>query len=192
MRGLEVNTDHELVNPNWELFADEHDRRYGLAISYVKSLVKGVSYDNQVMNLRVGRRGFYAQSKRFPAAFYGNTGLSDITFIGRDEAQAIAWEAVALYRAGEARSLTCVYSDDDPAAIFFGYRFESHERYEMGTLRSSLPLHLRVMISSPEVLESLGARQGVLIYHRTASNKHLLVKARGPYQPYPGMGELGD
>jgi hypothetical protein len=35
--------------------------------------VRGRSFDNEVMTLRVGPRGFYVQSRRFPAAFYGDT-----------------------------------------------------------------------------------------------------------------------
>ena len=52
---FEVNTDAFLVDPDWEVFADQHDHRYGLAIKHFKSLVKGDAYDNEVMKLRVGR-----------------------------------------------------------------------------------------------------------------------------------------
>ena len=79
--GFEINTDASLIEPDWEIFAAEHDRRYGLAISYLKSRVQGDSYDNQVMELRVGRQGFYAQSRRFPAAFFGDTTAPTRSFI---------------------------------------------------------------------------------------------------------------
>ena len=60
---FEVNTDAFLVDPDWEVFADQHDHRYGLAIKHFKGLVKGDAYDNEVMKLRVGRHGFYVQSQ---------------------------------------------------------------------------------------------------------------------------------
>jgi hypothetical protein len=183
--GFEVNTDFEFIDPDWEVFAELHDRRYGLAISYVKSIVKGTTFDNQVMNLRIGESGFYVQSKNFPASFYGDTGLSELAFLSNAEAQALVFDAVALYRAGDARSITCVYSDSTPADVFFGYRFTETERYELGMMRANLPLHLRVMIDGQEENELLGDRQGVLIYQRTGDGRHLVIKAPGRRQPFP-------
>jgi hypothetical protein len=183
--GFEVNTDFEFIDPDWEVFAELHDRRYGLAISYVKSIVKGTTFDNQVMNLRIGESGFYVQSKNFPASFYGDTGLSELAFLSNAEAQALVFDAVALYRAGDARSITCVYSDSTPADVFFGYRFTETERYELGMMRANLPLHLRVMIDSEEENELLGDKQGVLIYQRTGDGRHLVIKAPGRRQPFP-------
>lgn len=185
MIGFEVNTDFEFIDPDWEAFAELHDRRYGLAISYVKSVVKGAAFDNQVMSLRIGESGFYVQSKSFPASFYGDTGLSELSFISEAEAQALVFDAIALYRAGGARSITCVYSDSTPADVFFGYRFNALERYELGVMRASLPLHLRVMIDADEEFEPLGDRQGVLIYQRTTDGRHLVIKAPGRRQPFP-------
>ena len=52
--GVVVNTDAALVDPDWDVFAAEHERRFGLAISHLKSLVRGTSYDNEVMKVRVG------------------------------------------------------------------------------------------------------------------------------------------
>jgi hypothetical protein len=183
--GFEVNTDFEFIDPDWEVFAELHDRRYGLAISYVKSIVKGTTFDNQVMSLRIGESGFYVQSKNFPASFYGDTGLSELAFLSNAEAQALVFDAVALYRAGDARSITCVYSDSTPADVFFGYRFSETERYELGMMRTNLPLHLRVMIDAEEENELLGDKQGVLIYQRTADGRHLVIKAPGRRQPFP-------
>lgn len=185
MIGFEVNTDFEFIDPDWEVFAELHDRRYGLAISYVKSIVKGTTFDNQVMSLRIGESGFYVQSKNFPASFYGDTGLSELAFLSNAEAQALVFDAVALYRAGDARSITCVYSDSTPADVFFGYRFSETERYELGMMRTNLPLHLRVMIDAEEENELLGDKQGVLIYQRTADGRHLVIKAPGRRQPFP-------
>ena len=185
MTSFEVNTDVEFIDPDWEGFAEQHDRRYGLAISYVKSIVKGTPFDNQVMDLRVGEHGFYVQSKNFPAAFYGDTGVSSSSFLSADEAQAAVFDAVALYRAGDARSITCVYSDSTPADVFFGYRFNETERYELGFMRPSLPLHLRVMIEADEPSDLLGADQGVLVYQRTEDGRHLLIKAPGRRRPFP-------
>jgi hypothetical protein len=136
------------------------------------------------MNLRVGKAGFYIQSKNFPAAFYGDTGTSRLEFISPEEAQAAVFEAVALYRAGDARSLTCVYSDNTPADVFFGYRFNEQERYELGYLRANLPLHLRVMIEANEAVELLGDAKGVLVYQRTTDGRHLLIRALGRRQPF--------
>ena len=184
MTGFEINTDFDLIDPDWEMFAEQHDRRYSLAISYLKSIVKGNTYDNQVMNLRVGKAGFYIQSKNFPAAFYGDTGKSTLEFISEEEAQAAVFEAVALYRAGGARSLTCVYSDNTPTDVFFGYRFNEQDRYELGFLRAHLPLHLRVMIESNEEVELLENGKGVLVYQRTSEGKHLLIRAPGRRQPF--------
>jgi hypothetical protein len=88
--GVVVNTDAALVDPDWDVFAAEHERRYGLAISHVKSLVRGQSFDNEVMKVRVGAGGFYVQSRRFPAAFYGDTSTPVVRKIARDEAEVIA------------------------------------------------------------------------------------------------------
>jgi hypothetical protein len=162
LTGFEINTDFDLIDPDWEVFAEQHDRRYSLAISYVKSIVKGNSFDNQVMDLRVGKAGFYIQSKNFPAAFYGDTGESSLEFISDEEAQTLVFEAVALYRAGDARSITCVYSDATPADVFFGYRFNEKDRYEIGFWRPHLPLHLRVMVDASEPMDVLGQAKGVL------------------------------
>ncbi len=185
LTGFEVNTDIEFIDPDWEDFAELHDRRYGLAISYVKSVVKGGSFDNQVMSLRVGEQGFYTQAKNFPASFYGDTGFSSLEFVDEAEAQAAVFDAVALYRAGDARSLTCVYSDSSPADVFFGYRFSENERYELGMMRPSLPLHLRVMVDAGEATDLLADDKGVLIYQRTGDGRHLLIRAPGRRHPFP-------
>lgn len=183
MTGFEVNTDSEFIDPDWDLFAELHDRRYSLAISYVKSVVDGTSFDNAVMDLRVGEAGFYVQSKNFPAAFYGDTGAAAHSFVSAAQAQEAVFDAVALYRAGDARSLTCVYSDSTAGDVFFGYRCDG-ERYELGFMRPSLPLHLRVMIDAEEESDLLGNTKGVLIYQRTVDGRHLLVRAPGRRQPF--------
>lgn len=184
MTGFEVNTDIEFINPDWEAFAELHDRRYSLAISYIKSVVKGRSYDNAVMNMRVGRSGFYMQSKNFPAAFYGDTGKSKTEFVNEQEIQSLVFEAVALYRAGDARSITCVYSDNTPADVFFGYRYSEEDRYELGFLRATPPLHLRVMLDSDTPNDLLGESKGVLVYQRMPDGQHLIVRAPGRRQPF--------
>lgn len=183
MTGFEVNTDSEFIDPDWDLFAELHDRRYSLAISYVKSVVDGTSFDNAVMDLRVGEAGFYVQSKNFPAAFYGDTGAAAHSFVSAVQAQEAVFDAVALYRAGDARSLTCVYSDSTPGDVFFGYRCDG-ERYELGFMRPSLPLHLRVMVDAEEESDLLGNTKGVLIYQRTVDGRHLLIRAPGRRQPF--------
>jgi hypothetical protein len=180
---FEVNTDVELLGPNWEDFTALHEHRYGLAIAYVKEAIKGTSYSNAVMKLVVGPSGFYAQSKNFPAAFYGDLGELELRWLSLEEAQALAFEAVALYRAGEAQSLTALYSEL-PADVFFGYRASEGERFELGHIRPTLPLHLRVMVDAPEVSELLGDRKGALIYQRTASGAHLMLRAPGRRQPF--------
>lgn len=186
--GFELNTDASLVDPDWEDFADRHDRRFGLAISHFKSVIKGRAYDNQVMRLRVGREGFYAQSRAFPAAFFGDTRAAEAHTVGEAEAHAAVWEAVAHYRAGEAQSLTCIYNGDDPPDVFFGYRLAPERRYELGRLRTALPLHLRVLVDADAPSALVGDRRGVLIYHRTRSGQHLLVRAAGRSQPVlPGV-----
>lgn len=196
LSGYEVNTDSALVHPDWDVFADVHDRRFGLAIKHFKSLVRGRSFDNEVMNLRVGRSGFYAQSKHFPAAFFGDAMKPLVRAVDRDEAFAVVWDAVAHYRSDEAQSLTCIYSDDDPPDIFFGYRLgedsdSDRERYELGALRSTLPLHMRIVIDAAEPSDLVEGTRGVLIYQRT-EQRHLLVRATGRRQPFGGFGSLGD
>ncbi|HEX7021210.1 MAG TPA: hypothetical protein VF171_00025 [Trueperaceae bacterium] len=185
--GFEVNTDTALIDPDWDDFAEAHERRYGLAINYVKNLVEGQNYANKVMDLVVGAHGFYVQSKQFPAAFYGETADVTVEFVEEAEAQAAAWEAAAHYRAGEAQALTCVYTDTSPPNVFFGYRTSGCERYEMGRLQASLPLHFRVMLDTPEPSELLRASQGVVIYQRTLSGQHLLIRSPGRRQPFPVM-----
>src|SRR5690606_39516857 len=76
--GIEINTDGELlgIGSGGDLF-DVHDKRFGLAISHFKDTVRGRAYDNESIALRVGRAGYYAQSKRFPLAFFGDSARPD-------------------------------------------------------------------------------------------------------------------
>ncbi len=192
LAGFELNTDAALVDPDWDDFADRHDRRFGLAISHFKSVIKGRSYDNKVMRLRIGREGFYAQARNFPAAFFGDSRSPEVVTVDEAEAQAAVWEAVAHYRAGEAQSLTCIYSEADPPDVFFGYRVTQERRYELGQMRTALPLHLRVLIDAPDASGLVGAPDGVLIYQRSREGAHLLVRAAGRRQPIlPGV-QLSD
>ena len=177
MNGFEVNTDIAFIDPDWEIFEELHDRRYSLAIGYLKSVVQGNTFDNQVMSLRISQDGFYTQSKRFPAAFYGDMGEAKFEFVDEDEARALIFEAFALYRSGDARSLTCIYSEGQPVDVFFGYRINDDECYEMGSKRSSLPLHLRVMVEATETTELLGTTHGAFIYQRTLDGRHLFIRA---------------
>jgi hypothetical protein len=190
LQGFEVNTDVALVDPDWDEFASEHDKRFGLAISHLKSVVRGKSYDNDAIRLRVGPNGYYVQPKRFPAAFYGDTTPPTVEFVSEDEARIATWEAVALYRSGEAQALTILYRDGDPADIFFGYRSGGKRRYELGRVRSYLPLHLRVMVDSTSDTELTGSGKGVLIYQRTTDGRHLVLRAAGRRQPYLGFKEV--
>jgi hypothetical protein len=185
MTDFEVNTDLALVDPDWEIFEQLHDQRYGLAISYLKQLVKGNTFDNQVMDLKISERGFYVQSKNFPAAFYGDTGSSSFSFISDDEVQGIIFDAVSLYRSGDARSLTCIYREGQPPDLFFGYRITGEDIYQMGEIRMATPLHLRVMVEAKEKVELLGACCGAVIYQRTLDGRHLLIRAPGRRQPFP-------
>ncbi len=182
--GFEVNTDTALIDPDWEDFAELHERRYGLAIAYMKNAVKGASYSNKVMRLIVSEHGFYAQSRNFPAAFYGDTGEVTRELVSEEEALAATWEAVALYRASEAQSLTCIYSEMT-TDVFFGYRALKNEHYELGELSSALPLHLRVMVDAAQPTDLLGQPKGVFIYQRTRAGEHLLLRAPGRRQPFP-------
>ncbi len=184
LAGISVNTDASLVDPDWDVFAAEHDRRFGLAISQLKSQVRGRSFDNEVMTLRVGSGGFYVQSRRFPAAFHGDTVKPEVRHVKADEVDLLVWEAVATYRAGDARSLTCVYADDDPPDVFFGYRTGPRRRYELGLLRSVRPLHLRVVVEGEHAMESLGAASGVLIVQRLTGGSFVVVRATGQRQPF--------
>lgn len=193
LHGYEINTDSALIDPDWEHFAAQHERRYGLAISHLKNSIKGEIFDNEAVRLRVSAEGYYVQSKRFPAAFFGDTTSAVLLELSEEEAQAMTWDAIACYRSGEAQSLTCLYNDSEPAEMFFGYRVEGSHRYEFGAIRSGLPLHLRVMISADEPFEWLaGAREGVLIYQQAADGRHLLLRAPGRRQPFPGLGEVSE
>lgn len=185
MNGFEVNTDVAFIDPDWEIFEELHNRRYGLAIGYLKSVVQGDVFDNKVMQLRVSGQGFYVQSISFPAAFYGDMAKAIPEFVSEDEARALIFEAFALYRAGDARSLTCVYSEAQPADVFFGYRVNADECYELGHKRSSLPLHLRVMVDAAEDSELLGSTCGALIYQRTLDGRHLIVRASRAVESVP-------
>ena len=184
LRGLSVNTDAALVDPDWDVVAAEHDRRFGLAISQLKSQVRGRRYDNEVMTLRVGSGGFYVQSRRFPAAFYGDTVKPDVRRIDAEEVDLLVWEAAATYRAGDASSLTAIYADDDPHDIFFGYRSAPRRRYEIGILRHQRPLHLRVVVEGTTPMEALGSDAGVLIVQRCSADEYVLVRATGRRQPF--------
>lgn len=188
---FELNTDAALVDQRWLDFEDQHQRRFGLAIEHLKSRVKGRAYDNDAMKLRVGAGGYYTQSQHFPAAFFGDTARATVSFVSANEAAAIVWEAVAHYRSEEARSLTAIYSDDEPPDFFFGYRVSDWRRYEIGYLRTSVPLHLRVLFDSDFEVPLLGATSGALIYQRTRGGKHVVVRAVGRRQPLLGVTPLG-
>lgn len=181
--GFEINTDGALLDPSIGNVFDGHDRRFGLAISHFKSTVRGRSYDNDQMTLRVGKDGYYAQSKRFPLAFFGDSAKAEVSTVDEVEARAVVWEAVAHYRAEEAQSLVCAYEGDGPNDVFLGYRVADDRRYEFGALKSELPLHLRILFDSAEEVPMLGARTGVLIYQRTRSGKHVVVRAGGRRRP---------
>lgn len=187
---FEINTDAALVDPDWEAFAGRHEERYGLAIHHLKSLVDGSSFDNDAVRLRVGPQGFYLQSRRFPAHFCGGTGEADVEFVSEDEAHAVVWEATAAYRAGEARSLTCVYRDGDPPEAFFGYRVDDEECYEMGVMRGGLPLHLRVMVDGAADSALVGGPRGLVVYQRTVDGRHLVLRRAGRPNPYQPAGTL--
>ena len=187
--GVVVNTDAALVDPDWDVFAAEHERRYGLAISHLKSLVRGQSFDNEVMKVRVGAGGFYVQSRRFPAAFYGDTSRPSVRRVSEDEAEVIAWDASAHYRAGEARSLTCVYGDDDPPDVFFGYRVAGRRRYELGALRHRLPLHARVLVEGAPASELVPGGSGVVVLQRLADGAFVVLTAPGRRPPFSGTFE---
>ena len=187
--GVVVNTDAALIDPDWDVFAAEHERRYGLAISHLKSLVRGQSYDNEVMKVRVGTGGFYVQSRRFPAAFYGDTIRPTVREVGLDEAEVVAWDAAAHYRAGEARSLTCIYGDDDPPDVFFGYRLAGRRRYELGALRHRLPMHARVLVEGAPSSELTPGGSGVVVLQRLPDGRHVLLTALGSRPPFAGTFE---
>lgn len=181
--GFEVNTDAALFDSSFQDGEDAHERRFGLAIEHVKGSVRGRTFDNDVMRLRVGPGGFYAQSRRFEAAFYGDTGKATVSFVSESEAAAVVWEAVAHYRSEEARSLLCVYSSDEAPDFFLGYRVSDDQRYEIGRLARVVPLHMRVLFSSTEVVPLVGATSGAVVYQRTRTGKHVVVKAPGRRRP---------
>ena len=182
--GFEINTDGALLDPDWDGDVFEvHDRRYGLAISHFKSSVRGRSYDNDFVSLRVGSGGYYTQSKRFPLAFFGDTARAEVKIVDEAQARAVVWEAVAHYRSEEAQSLVCVYPSDEQDDVFLGYRSRGGRRFEYGSLRTDMPLHLRVLIEASAPVDLLGARRGVLIYQRTRSGKHVVVRAPGRRNP---------
>lgn len=182
--GFEINTDGALLDPDWEgdVF-DVHDRRFGLAISHFKSSVRGRSYDNDFMSVRVGSAGYYTQSKRFPLAFFGDSARADVKVVDEGEARAIVWEAVAHYRSEEAQSLVCVYPSDESDDVFLGYRTRGGRRYEYGSLKTDMPLHLRVLFDASEPVGAIGAKRGVLLYQRTRAGKHVVVRAPGRRMP---------
>lgn len=189
--GFELNTDSHLINQEWGDFEALHDRRYGLAIDHLKAKVRGRAYDNEAMRLRVGPQGYYTQSKRFPAAFFGDTGHASVSFVDGSEAAALVWELVAHYRAEEASSLTAVYETGDPFDFFFGYAQNDWRRYELGHLRRSMPIHMRVLFAPDSPVSLLDDAGGVIIYHRTRGGKHLVLKAKGRRRPLLNGGQLG-
>ena len=192
-RGFEVNTDMALVDPDWEHFAGMHDQRYGLAISHLKSLVRGRAFDNEAMRVRVGKNGYYVQSRHFPAAFFGDTTTARTRTVSDDEAAAISWEAVAHYRSGEAGSLTCVYSGGEPGDFFFGYRLSGRRRFEYGQLKRRMAVHLRVMLEAEEPIELLGGeKSGVLIQQRLEDGRNIVITAAGRRQPYFAQGFMAE
>lgn len=188
--GFEINTDAALIDPDWDDHASSHSRRFGLAIAHMKASVKGRSFDNEVMSLRVSKNGYFVQSKRFPGAFFGDSGAATWALVDEAEARSAIWEAVAHYRAEEARSLVSIYNSDDPPDFFFGYRPTDDRRYEIGSLQTDLPQHLRVLFDAQLEVPSLGAKSGVLIYQRLPDGRHVLVRAKGRRRPMMPAGRL--
>ncbi|MEZ4607955.1 MAG: hypothetical protein R2880_02325 [Deinococcales bacterium] len=191
---FEVNTDAAFINPDWENFPLLHEQRYGLAIEYIKHAIKGVAYDNKVMHMVVSDKGFYTQAVNFPAAFYGEICEATLEVIDKEKAHVLIWEAIALYRAGDVQSLTCIYSENQPD-VFFGYRIQGDgesQVYELGNLRNQAPLHLRVMVDSKEETELLNHYKGVLIYQQGPKGEHLILKAKGKRQPFPLLDGFSD
>lgn len=190
--GVEVNTDGALLGlaGGGDVF-DAHDRRFGLAISHFKNAVRGRAYDNESIALRVGPAGYYAQSKRFPLAFFGDSAKPDVKVIDAAEARSVVWEAVAHYRADEAQSLVCVYSTEDETDVFLGYKVNGGMEYEYGVLKADVPVHLRATFNAEDVVPVLGARSGVLVYQRTRNGEHVLLRARGRRTPLLRGGVLG-
>ncbi|HEX7001211.1 MAG TPA: hypothetical protein VF164_05890 [Trueperaceae bacterium] len=181
---IEINTDGALLGlGGGSEVLDAHDRRFGLAITHFKNAVRGRAYDNESVTLRVGRGGYYTQSKRFPMAFFGDSAKPDVRVVDEAEARSIVWEAVAHYRADEAQSLVCVYSTDDPDDVFIGYKARADIEYEYGVLKADLPVHLRVIFSAEDVVPLIGSRSGVLVYQRTRAGQHVLLRASGRRAP---------
>jgi hypothetical protein len=59
-------------------------------------------------------------------------------------------------------------------------------------VRTSLPLHLRVLVDAPEESSLVGASAGVLIYQRTRRGEHVLIRAAGRRQPLLAGVQLAD
>lgn len=182
--GFELNTDASLIQTDWSDYLDLHDQRYGLAIAHFKTQIRGRSYDNDAMRIRVGKNGFYVQSRQLPIAFYADSVEPDVRFITENEARAVVWEASALYRADEAQSLVMVYHPFDPPEVFFGYRMAAFNRFEMGTLQTGLPMHMRVVIDAEESTELVNGKTGVVVYQQTKDGRHLLLTSHGRRQPF--------
>lgn len=180
---LSINTDASLIQADWQHFAEYHQRHYGLAIEYLKSSIQKANpryYRNNVMEVAVSEVGFYSQAVHFPAAFYGDTAPVTLEPIQANQIDALAWEAVTLYRNGDVQSLTAIYSEYDRSDVFFGYRVQQigqKELYELGSLRNAQPVHLRVIIDSPQASDVFGLQQGTLIYQRTSEGQHILLRA---------------
>src|SRR5690554_1120633 len=145
------------------------------------------------MRVRVSRHGDYVQSRRVPAAFFGDTAPATVRRIEAGGARAISWEAAAYYRSGQAESLTCIYEADQQGEFFFGYRIGTNRRMEMGSLRSRQGMHLRVMLNADEPAELIGGeRRGVVILQQLVNGSHVLITAPGRRQPFPVMDDISE
>lgn len=182
--GFELNTDASLVQTDWSDYLDLHDQRYGLAIAHFKTQIRGRSYDNDAMRIRVGENGFYVQSRQLPIAFFADSVEPDLRFISEDEARELVWEASALYHADEAQSLVMVYHPFDPPEVFFGYRMAPYNRFEMGTLQNGLPMHMRVVVNAEAHSDLVDGTSGVVVYQQISDGRHLLLTSRGRRQPF--------
>lgn len=190
---LSINTDVSLIQADWQHFAEYHQRHYGLAIEYLKSSIQKANpryYRNNVMEVAVSEVGFYSQAVHFPAAFYGDTVPVELEPIQANQIDALAWEAVTLYRNGDVQSLTAIYSEYDRSDVFFGYRvqqMDKKELYELGSLRNAQPVHLRVIIDCQQENDVFGLQQGTLIYQRTSEGQHILLRAPAPISTSQAM-----
>ncbi|MFN8509805.1 MAG: hypothetical protein U0Z75_04500 [Deinococcaceae bacterium] len=161
-------------------------RQATLAEMYLRDSLQGVTLENDVAQLRIGRDklGFYYQLRNYTSTFQGATLPYDRDELTQEACRQLIWEAISAYRNREAQ-VFLIYETDyvfNENSHFLGFYpgsswdnendpSEDAAPIEQGNLRLEIPLFARLDIDSPTPIG--GLKKGTLIVFRL--KQHILL-----------------